>query len=139
MKVRVRSMIAIGLAAALVAACATRSAEVEAAYVSPLTYARYDCQQLRDELERVGTRARVVAGSQNRQAQNDQIATGLGLFVFWPALFLLIGADRKEELANLKGQYDALMVAAGDKRCNVGEPRDDEGRGQGSKKPKAVA
>lgn len=44
---------------------------------------------------------------------------GVGLVLFWPALFFLAEGDKKEELANLKGQYDALDQAAIQKRCSA--------------------
>lgn len=37
---------------------------------------------------------------------------GVGLVLFWPALFFLAGDDQKEELARLKGEYEALEKAS---------------------------
>ncbi|MEA3643102.1 MAG: hypothetical protein VBE63_24640 [Lamprobacter sp.] len=37
---------------------------------------------------------------------------GVGLVLFWPALFFLAGDDQKEELSRLKGEYEALQQAA---------------------------
>lgn len=104
--------------AACVAGCASMPEQIGASYVSPLAYASYDCGQISAERERIATRVSQVTGAQARQAQNEQIATGIGLVLFWPALFLLVGPDRKEELSNLKGRYEALEQAAVEKRCD---------------------
>ena len=49
----------------------------------------------------------------------DAVALTVGLVVFWPALFLMIGGDKRAELSDLKGQYDALDRAATEKNCAV--------------------
>jgi len=46
---------------------------------------------------------------------------GVGLVLFWPALFFLIGDDKKEELARLKGEYEALEKIAIQKDCNIAD------------------
>lgn len=80
----------------------------------------YDCEQVRSEPMRVSGRVREVAGAQKQQADSDAIAMGVGLVLFWPALFFLAGGnDRKEELSRLKGEYDALEQAAIQKTCPV--------------------
>lgn len=112
--------LAITLATTLcLAACATSPDKIQATYVSPIQYGGYDCDQLRMELERVSNRVREVAGAQKKQANNDKLAMGVGLVIFWPALFFLAGgSDRKEELAGLKGNYDALTQAAIQRKCS---------------------
>jgi hypothetical protein len=42
---------------------------------------------------------------------------GVGLFLFWPALFLLSESDHREELGRLRGEYEALQQAAIEKQC----------------------
>jgi hypothetical protein len=116
---RVTSVVAT---AAILAGCASTSDRIGASYVSPATYTNYDCSQIRLEMERVADRVRQTAGAQNRQAQNEQIATGIGLVLFWPALFMLAGPDRKDELANLKGHFDALSQVQIEKKCGLAEP-----------------
>ena len=44
---------------------------------------------------------------------------GVGLVLFWPALFFLATPDQKEELAQLKGDYDALQAVALQQRCGI--------------------
>ncbi len=114
-----RKLIVASVCAGLMTGCATSSDKISSSYVSPLTYSNYDCDQIRMELMRVSAKVQEVAGSQNKQAKNDKIAMGVGLVLFWPALFFLAGSDKKDELANLKGQYDALGTAAIEKKCPV--------------------
>lgn len=115
-----RPIITAALCASLLAACASSPDKISAAYVSPIQYSGYDCDQVRSELMRVSGRVREVAGAQKQQANSDAIAMGVGLVLFWPALFFLAGGnDRKEELSRLKGEYDALEQAAIQKNCPV--------------------
>lgn len=101
----------------LATSCATRSSNVSAAYVSPITYSHLSCSQLRQELARVNAKVAEVSGAQDRAATRDAVATGVGLVIFWPALFFLMAGDQKQELARLKGEYDALVSAGIQKNC----------------------
>lgn len=115
------SKLAAGLAAtAILSACASSPDKISGTYVSPIQYSGYDCDQVRMEMTRISAKVNEVAGHQKRQASNDAVAMGVGLVLFWPALFFLAGGnDRKEELAGLKGQYDALTQVAIEKKCPV--------------------
>jgi hypothetical protein len=97
--------------------CASTAKNVSPAYVSPLQYQHYDCEQVGQELNRVGRKVNEVSGQQDRAANKDAVAMGVGLVVFWPALFFLIGGDKEDELARLKGEYEALEQCAVDKKC----------------------
>lgn len=105
-------------------ACASKSDNISAAYVSPLQYQGYNCNQIRSELTRVSRRVNEVAGVQDHQASKDSVALGVGLVLFWPALFFMIGKDQKEELSRLKGEYEALEQAAIQKECDVAKEID---------------
>ncbi|WP_200241917.1 hypothetical protein [Lamprobacter modestohalophilus] len=62
---------------------------------------------------------------------------GVGLVLFWPALFFLAGGDKKDELARLKGEYDALEQAAIQKDCMIAsELRDARQQRQSAAKKK---
>lgn len=106
---------------AFVSGCATAPDKISASYVSPAQYSGMDCDQIRMEMYRVSGRVRVLAGQQRRKHKNDEVAMGVGLVLFWPALFFLIGGDKREELAELKGEYDALNAEAIEKKCAVVE------------------
>lgn len=110
----------VALAAAALAACASKSNEITAAYVSPVQYQSYNCQQLGMEAQAISQRAAIVSGAQDQKRTNDQIATAAAVVVFWPAAFF-VGGDgpTAAELANLKGQLVAVEQASVMKRCNI--------------------
>jgi len=113
--------VAAALAGSMLTACATAPGKIGATYVSPMLYSDLDCRQIRFEMMRVGGRVQEVTGTQQSKANNDAVAMGVGLVLFWPALFFLAnGADQKAELAALKGKYEALEQIALEKRCGMG-------------------
>jgi hypothetical protein len=99
--------------------CASKPEAVSASYVSPLTYQPYDCDQIRGEMMRVNRHVMEITGQQQNTADRDAVALGVGLVIFWPALFFMIGGDKSQELGRLKGEYDALEQAAILKKCDV--------------------
>lgn len=110
------------LAVACLAAtgCARNASKIDAAYVSPLQYNNLSCEQIGEEATRVAARAAQVTGQQNKQATNDAVAMGVGLVVFWPALFFIGGKNNKTgEVARLKGEMDALEQASISKGCGI--------------------
>ena len=111
--------ITISFVAAFLSGCADHADKIQATYVSPVQYQDYSCKQIRQEMMHVSRKVNEVAGVQDRQASNDSAAMGVGLVIFWPALFFLAGHDQHVELAELKGQYDALEEEAIQKNCNV--------------------
>lgn len=102
-----------------IAGCSSSPEKISAAYVSPLQYGHYDCDQIRMELMRVNRKVVEVSGAQKKEADNDAVAMGVGLVLFWPALFFLAGDDRSDELARLKGEYEALETTAIEKKCDI--------------------
>lgn len=115
------------VALALSAGCATPPDKVSAAYVSPMQYSAYSCGQIEGELRRVQRQLVQVTGAQQKEANKDAIAMGVGLVVFWPALFFLAGDDQKAELARLKGEYEALQSAAIRKDCDFASQMEQAG------------
>ncbi|MBL8328984.1 MAG: hypothetical protein JNJ71_09050 [Rubrivivax sp.] len=100
--------------------CATSSKDVAAAYVSPTQYQAYDCQQLIAESQRLQTRYTQLGGRLDEAASNDKMLTGVGLVLFWPALFALGGTKQQEaEYARLRGEYEAVQQAAIQKKCGL--------------------
>jgi len=84
-----------------------------------MQYQSYSCNQIRMEMQRVGRRVNDVAGIQDSEATKDSVAMGVGLVLFWPALFFMIGQDKEQELSRLKGEFEALEQAAIQKECSV--------------------
>jgi len=97
--------------------CAKKAEDIQATYVSPLQYQHYDCTQLQIEMERIKAKVAEVASAQDKQHKKDVVATTVGVLVFWPALFMLAGSDKEQELSRLKGEYEALQKAAIAKKC----------------------
>lgn len=107
------------LATALtVAGCATSSDKIAPAYISPMQYQSYDCDQLTAESSRLNQRVLTLQGQVDKAAANDKALTGVGAILFFPALFFLGGNQQQEaEYGRLKGEYEAIQQAATLKKC----------------------
>jgi hypothetical protein len=106
--------------AALCAGCAQNPKDIAPAYVSPIIYENLSCTQIAEEFRRVAARVNQVAGVQTQQAKNDAVAMGVGLVLFWPAVFFIKGDKQNAaELARLRGELDALQQAAVRKNCGI--------------------
>lgn len=118
-QITTRRTIAAITASALLMGCATASKDVATAYISPVTYQNYDCAQITAEITRVQQRANQLAGRLDEAASNDKTIAGVGMILFWPALFALGGTKQQEsEYARLKGENDALNQAAINRKCS---------------------
>lgn len=98
--------------------CATASRDIPVAYVSPMQYQAYDCEQLASEIQRIHSRVVQLGGRLDTAASNDKALVGVGVLLFWPALFALGGTKQQEaDYARLKGEYDATQQSAILKKC----------------------
>jgi hypothetical protein len=105
-------------ASSALSGCATSSQDVAATYVSPTMYGNLSCDQLNQEAQRIQARVVQLGGRLDEAAQNDKVLTGVGLILFWPALFALGGTKQTEaEYARLRGEYDAVQQASVQKNC----------------------
>lgn len=112
----------VSFGAIMLTSCAKHTHELPTAYVSPLTYKSYDCSQVSEEMVRVGNKAHEIAYQVNSNAKNDEVAMGVGLVLFWPALFFMEGdSPQAHEYTKLKGEYEALEKAAIEKKCSIDE------------------
>jgi hypothetical protein len=109
----------VALGAAL-GGCASSSAEITPAYISPVAFQGYTCQQLALEAQSLSTRAASLSGVQDSQRTKDQWSTAAAVVIFWPAAFL-VGGDKQTaaELAQMKGQMVAVEQASIEKKCNI--------------------
>lgn len=107
----------IVVSAIILSGCAKSSSDVASAYQSPVLYASWTCEQLDVEEREVRRRVAVLAQSQDNAATRDAVAMGVGLVLFWPALFLLAAGDDEAELSLLKGQHDALASTQASNQC----------------------
>jgi hypothetical protein len=85
-----------------------------------LQYQSFTCPQLAAEAQRVSAAAAQEAGAQDSQATKDAVGTTVGVVIFWPSLFF-IGGDKQTaaQLAQLKGQMDAIQQASIQKNCGI--------------------
>ena len=117
-----RKIITTVLAASIaLSGCATSSSNIAASYATPMQYQSYDCAQLTSESQRIHGRVNQLAGRLDEAANNDKVLMGVGLILFWPALFALGGTKQQEaDYARLKGEYDAVQQALVAKKCDLG-------------------
>ena len=100
------------------ASCATSSKDVVTNYVSPIQFQSHDCDQLQTEAVRIQSRVSQLGGRLDEAASNDKTITGVGVILFWPALFALGGTKQQEaEYARLKGEYEAIQQTVNIKKC----------------------
>ncbi|MBS3785712.1 MAG: hypothetical protein KGY57_02775 [Gammaproteobacteria bacterium] len=109
------------LSLALLTGCAASPKNITPSYVSPMQYQSFNCNQVESEMRRVSSRVRSVADIQDKEASNDAAAVGVGLVLFWPALFFLAGSDKEQELAQLMGEHEALQQSAIQKECGFAD------------------
>jgi hypothetical protein len=100
--------------------CASSASDITPAYVSPVMYQGYTCQQLAQEAQAVSTRAASLSGVQDSKRTNDGVATAAAIVIFWPAAFF-VGGDKQTaaELAQMKGQMVAIEQESNMKRCGI--------------------
>ncbi len=98
--------------------CSKAAKDVAASDVSPLQYQSLNCEQIIMETTRIQSRVSQLGGRLDESAQKDQVITGVGAIIFWPALFALGGTGQQEaEYARLKGEHEALQKVAVTKKC----------------------
>ncbi len=106
--------------AGLLSSCASKPSEIEAAYVSSTLYESLSCEQLRQEATAVSSRAIAASGAQQKKADNDAVAVGVGVVIFWPALFFTKGdGATAAEVSRLKGEMRAIETASLKKNCGI--------------------
>lgn len=108
----------------MLAGCSTASKDIASISASPLQYTSYDCAQLEAENFRLTGRIAQLGGRLDEAAANDKAIAGVGMILFWPALFALGGTKQQEaEYAKIKGEYDALQQASVLKKCAATPPK----------------
>lgn len=118
-----KKVLAIIIGLSVLTGCATASKDIAGAYVSPVMYQAYDCNQIAGETARIQARVTQLGGRLDEAASNDKLIAGAGAIIFWPALFALGGTKAQEaEYATLKGQSDAISQASIEKKCSNTAP-----------------
>jgi hypothetical protein len=126
----------VALAAAL-CGCASSSSDIPPAYISPVLYQSYNCQQLGLEVQSVSARAAALSGAQDRQNTRNALQGTAGFFEaagngglgvgISNAITGSMGSNADEqrraqtaaELARIKGQINAIEQASASKNCNI--------------------
>ena len=102
----------------LLSACAQKPEAVVARSVSPMMYSSLDCTALQAERYRIHSQVTNLTAAQKKKASNDAVAMGVGMVLFWPALFALsAGSDQAGDLAQAKGEWEATEFAMRQKNC----------------------
>ena len=113
-------LLATAMTLVLGTGCASRSGEVRPKPTDPSAYALWTCDRLFDETDAVQQQAADVAYAVDSRAGNNLIAMGLGVTVFWPALLAMRpDGPEAQELAELKGRFEALRSVASAKACGT--------------------
>jgi hypothetical protein len=107
----------------LLSGCATRSVDVPPRPTSTAQFAGWPCERLDDEQDAVQQRAAQVAYEVDARVGANIVAVGLGVTVFWPALLAMRpDGPEAEELARLKGRFEALNLARQQQTCPAPGP-----------------
>jgi hypothetical protein len=115
MRLQFVPLLAVAIA---LAGCASKASDIKPAYISPVGYQDYTCNQLQREAQSVSKRAAIAAGQQDKARKNDSVKTAVGVVIFLPVVLLNEGDGQKaNELANLKGQINAIQEASVQKKC----------------------
>ena len=101
--------------------CSTKPSNLSTAYVSPMKYNRYDCEQVAMETNSVERKVTGLYSSLDSKATKDAWKMGVGLVLFWPALLFLDGGDGPQavEYSQLKGDLNALKDVSIAKKCGI--------------------
>ena len=104
----------------ILSGCASQPDELATQSVSPLQFKGYTCDQLVSEDIRVSNRINELYLNLKKKADNDAVQTGIGIILFWPALFLLEGGDgvAAQEYSRLKGEKQGIEQTANMKDCD---------------------
>ena len=113
--------LAILLTTVFIVSCATNPNKITSAYVSPMQFSNYDCDQIALEQANVERRVAQLYNTLAAEAKGDRWQMGVGMVLFWPTLFALEGGDSPAagEYALMKGQYQALQTASVQKKCGI--------------------
>lgn len=112
-----------GIACLAHAGCASHPDRIEARYVSPTMYQAWSCDQLVEERTRLTKEVQRVDGLQRENANADVAMMTVGLVLLWPMLFGLAATkDRKDDVARLKGEYEAVETSIKTRPCALPPP-----------------
>ena len=94
----------------LLTGCTKSGDRIASAYVDPIQYQNYDCEQIQAALIRISARVSDLTGQLNKAAKNDKWLTTAGVIIFWPALFAL-GGDEEQERLQLPPLHGGILLS----------------------------
>ena len=99
--------------------CASDPSDLGGQYVPASTYSNLTCDKIASSLRTKNNRLSNLYAKLDKKRSNDNIQTGVGMLIFWPALLFLEGGDGPEaaEYRRLKGEVEALGEASNNKDC----------------------
>ena len=101
--------------------CAATPESIIPSYVSTLNYTNLSCEQLGEEEARVNAAYVTAAGQQNSARTNDTV----GVLLLGLPVGSMTGENVAPEVANLKGQANAIHQVEMQKSCNSAPPMAD--------------
>lgn len=96
---------ALSISILAIAACAKTPESIAPAYVSPMTYSGYTCQQLQSEAIRVDEALSRASAQQNDARQSDTV----GVILLGLPVSSLSGGNVSDQIAYLKGHKDTIQ------------------------------
>ena len=117
MKMKIKTLAAACVASAMMAGCyptATSQGEITGSYISPKTYKGFACDDLVIEQESLSRREAQLSVAQESRHKNDQFKSWLGIPTRGDGV-------EASELANVRGQQEAVQVAISQRKCDNAE------------------
>ena len=97
---------------------AKQSGQVNKAYVSTAKYNSFTCDQLIQESELIRAREPALAAKVDQHYKSQKNTEAVAWLLFWPAAFWLDdGSKEANELAQVRGELDAVRSAMMSKKC----------------------
>ena len=104
----------------LVASCtsAKKASEVSAVYIPAATYAGHSCEEVAAAADQVKATVPAIEAAVNATQKTDKNKEIAAWVLFWPAAMMMQGnAVEQAQLANAKGQLEAIATTAMGKGC----------------------
>ncbi|MDB3970109.1 hypothetical protein N9394_02240 [Candidatus Pelagibacter sp.] len=108
------------IAVLLLSACssAKQSGQINKAYVSSAKYNSFTCEQLIQESELIRAREPALAAKVDQHYKSQKNTEAVAWLLFWPAAFWLDdGSQEANQLAQVRGELDAVRSAMMSKKC----------------------
>ena len=97
----------------ILAGCAQSPEAIEPAYVSPITYSSWSCEQIAAEQARLSVALANASTVQQRARSNDTV----GVVLVGLPLASMSGQNVAPQIARYKGEQNALQAAAAGSGC----------------------